>query len=146
MKLPFLAQLKPQRSRQYTDMVHRLAPLEIHLSPLGRTLTSCDRVTLGGQDYLRCDLETPLEPSLLAELDLLAFCGAFFHLYDEIGGIPGPFFKPLERTFVPSFPSELITTRRYQGKTNELLTHFMCNIARFSSSYADQPWQNLRIF
>jgi tRNA G10 N-methylase Trm11 len=37
-------------------------------------------------------------------------------------------------------------TRRYRGKTNELFTHFMCNIARASSRFQAQPWSELRLF
>jgi tRNA G10 N-methylase Trm11 len=39
----------------------------------------------------------------------------------------------------------MIMTRRYKGKTNELFTHFMCNLARFSSGYAHRPWSALRV-
>ena len=38
-----------------------------------------------------------------------------------------------------------MTTRRYRGKTNEIFTHFLCNVARFSSEYATQPWSALRV-
>jgi tRNA G10 N-methylase Trm11 len=39
----------------------------------------------------------------------------------------------------------MVMTRRYKGKTNELFTHFMCNLARFSSGYAHRPWSALRL-
>ena len=37
-------------------------------------------------------------------------------------------------------------TRRYKGKTNELFTQFMCNLARYSSDFAAEPWASLRLF
>jgi tRNA G10 N-methylase Trm11 len=37
-------------------------------------------------------------------------------------------------------------TRRYKGKTNEMFTHFLCNIARYSSSFSDHNWNELRVF
>jgi len=39
-----------------------------------------------------------------------------------------------------------MVTRRYRGKTNEMLTQFLCNIARFSSGFSRKPWHELRVF
>ena len=33
-----------------------------------------------------------------------------------------------------------------RGKTNELFTHFMCNICRHASAFGDTPWSELRLF
>ena len=43
-------------------------------------------------------------------------------------------------------PPDLVMTRRYKGKTNELFTQFMCNLARYSSDFAVEPWASLRLF
>ncbi len=51
-----LAQLAPQRSTQYTDLVTALAPVELALSPLGPKLQQVEPITLAGQDYLRLEL------------------------------------------------------------------------------------------
>jgi hypothetical protein len=39
-----------------------------------------------------------------------------------------------------------VSARRYKGKTNELFTHFLCNLAKFSSNFAAAPWETLRVF
>lgn len=74
---------------------------------------------------------------------MLAMTSAFFLSYDRIGEVAGPLLRPLETGFQPLLPPDLMATRRYRGKTNELFTHFLCNVARFSSDFADQPWSNL---
>jgi tRNA G10 N-methylase Trm11 len=40
----------------------------------------------------------------------------------------------------------MMMARRYRGKTNELFTHYLCNLARYSSDLAHRPWETLRLF
>jgi len=138
-----LAQIAPQRSTQYATLARDLATPELQLSPLGRQITEIEPVTLGGQEYLRCTLKEEPTPEQLRELGMLAMTSAFFDYYDRIGAMEGPLLRPLETGFQPALPPDLVATRRYRGKTNELFTHFLCNVARFSSDFADQPWSNL---
>lgn len=138
-----LAQIAPQRSTQYTALARDLALPELQLSPLGAIMTASELVTLGGQDYLRCLLNQAPTAEQLRELGMLAMTSAYFLSYERIGDVVGPLLRPLETGFVPALPPDLVATRRYRGKTNELFTHFLCNVARFSSDFADQPWSNL---
>lgn len=138
-----LAQIAPQRSTQYTALARDLATPELQLSPLGRSITGIEPVTLGSQDYLRCTLSEAPTLAQLCELGMLAMTSAYFLYYDRIGDVAGPLLRPLETGFAPALPPDLVATRRYRGKTNELFTHFLCNVARFSSDFADQPWSNL---
>jgi len=62
-----------------------------------------------------------------------------------LGDVTGPLLKPIEISHEPPFPKSLISTRRYRGKTNELFTQFMCNIARYSSDYSKMPWRKLTL-
>ena len=142
-----LAQIAPQRSTQYSALASALAPHELQLCPVGGAICSdVVPVTLGGQEYLRFDLGQPLDIEQSRELGLLSTCSAFFLFHDSVGGVPGPFLQPLETGFTPSLPPQLVTARRYRGKTNELFTHFLCNVARYSSFYARQPWSSLRLY
>ena len=146
-----LAQIAPQRSTQYSDVANQLAPHELALSPVGSLITAMTPVTLAGQAYIKCELqedgrETHLSETRLRELGWLSMTSAFFRYYDRLGDLDGPFLKPLDIEWTPALPPSLISTRRYQGKTNELLTHFLCNLARFSSDFARMPWNELRIF
>lgn len=141
-----LAQIAPQRSTQYSSLAADLAPHELRLSPVGRKLGAVQPVTLGGQGYLECELLRELDESDRLELGRLAMTSAHFLGYVEIGGVQGPFLRPIETGFVPALPAEMAMTRRYRGKTNELFTHFLCNLARFSSAFAGKPWADLRVF
>ena len=141
-----LAQLAPQRSTQYSDLVGVLAPVELQLSPLGTQITQQATLTLAGQQFLRCDIPALPTPAQRYELGTLATFSAFYEYFDQLGDEPGPLLRPLESGFAPTLPSELVTARRYRGKTNELLAQFMCNLARFSSKFAETPWRDLRLF
>lgn len=140
-----LAQLAPQRSTQYGDLVSTLAPYELQLSPLGKALTDLTPVELVGQKYLRFALEELPTPDLMGELGALSTISAFFESVEQLEGRPGPWLRPLETPFATLLPAELAAARRYRGKTNELLCHFMCNIARYASDFEARPWQDLRV-
>jgi hypothetical protein len=140
-----LAQLAPQRSTQYSELVSALAQHELRLSPLGKELSELTAVELAGQAYLRFELPDLPTPIQLGELGRLATITACFEVVEQLGDLPGPWLRPLTSDFEPTLPPELAATRRYRGKTNELLSHFMCNLALFSSRFADQPWSDLRV-
>lgn len=141
-----LAQIAPQRSTQYATLATTMAPHELMLSPLGRVIKSIDVINLGGNTYCRCVFTAELDQIQLDELGMLATTSAFFWYYQALGEHTGPFLKPVEPKFVPYFSSDLVMTRRYKGKTNELFTHFLCNLAKFSSNFASAPWNTLRVF
>lgn len=141
-----LAQLAPQRSTQYGDLVAALASHELALCPLGPQIAGLTPVQLAGQSWLRVDLPTLPTPAEAQELGTLATLSAWFELEEQIGDRPGPWLRPLETGFTPTLPPELAEARRYRGKTNELLCHFLCNLARYSSDFAATPWQELRVF
>ena len=139
-------QIAPQRSTQYSALACELAPYEIELSPIGKHLSSVEPIELGGQRYLKCELDVEPDEEQIKELGLLAMSSAYFLYYKQLGEFDGPFLRPLDTQFSPMFPPNLVTARRYQGKTNELFTHFLCNLARFSSDFSQKPWEELRLF
>ncbi len=141
-----LAQIAPQRSTQYGALAGALAPHELKLSALGSLVHDMAALTLGGQAYLRLELAAEPADLHLRELGALAMTSAFFYLRDSIGDESGPFLKPIDTGFSTVFPPEMIMARRYRGKTNELFTRFMLNVARYSSSFAREPWSSLRVF
>ena len=143
--ITLLAQIAPQRSTQYADLARTLAIPELQVSPIGAIATDFAHVSLGGQSYVRFTLPEEPNANQRLELGMLAMTNAFFIQYDRIGDIEGPLLRPLESGWQPLLSPDIVATRRYRGKTNELFTHFLCNIARFSSAFADQPWGNLSI-
>jgi hypothetical protein len=140
-----VAQIAPQRSTQYAELASALAAPELLLSPLGDDVTDLKPITMGGQEYIRFDMGAEPNQEKARELGLMSMTSAFYLYYSELAGITGPLLKPIETGFVPALPPELIVARRYRGKTNEMFTHFMCNLARASSALADRPWSTLRL-
>jgi len=78
-------------------------------------------------------------------LDRLALTDAYFIHYDSLGDVTGPLLKPLDVPTQHLLPPSLVEARRYRGKTNELFTQFMCNVARYSSDYRSTPWHKLTL-
>jgi hypothetical protein len=140
-----LAQIAPQRSTQYADLAAALAPHELRLSPLGARITAIEPLTLGGQGYLRLELGEDLDAALTRELGMFATVNAFFELHDRLGGQPGPWLRPVETGYTPHLPTDLVMARRYKGKTNEMFTQFLLNVARHSSRFAAEDWASLRV-
>ena len=141
-----LAQIAPQRSTQSADLARILAPCELQLAPLGAELPADPLVELGGQAYLQFELPEPPGPEQARELGMLAMTSAFFVRHAGLGGVPGPLLQPIETGFSPALPREMMMARRYRGKTNELFTQTLCNLARYSSALSDRPWETLRLF
>ncbi len=139
-----VAQIAPQRSTQYAAVASALAPHELRLSPLGDQIVAIEAVTFSGQPYLKIELATDVEADL-HELGQLALTSGYFRYYATLGDQEGPFLRPFDVQHQPPIPAELITTRRYKGKTNEQFTHFLCNIAKWSSAFRPQPWPTLRV-
>lgn len=145
--MPILAaQLPPQRSPQYTEMLQQLAPLEISASPLSAKLQgNIQAQSWGGQPFFQFELSAPLNAFQRHTLSQLALCSGVFEVFPELDGQRGPFLRPLELPDPYILPPSLITTRRYAGKTNELFTQMLCNLARFSSDFAKTPWPELSL-
>ncbi len=141
-----LAQISPQRSTQYSKIATALAPVELKLSPLGQFILSIEPIEFGRQEYLKISLSADkMDESILYELANLSMTGSFFNYYETLSSIEGPFLKPIKVSYTNSLPVDFPLTRRYKGKTNEMFTHFLCNIARYSSSFSDCRWKDLRI-
>ncbi len=141
--------ITPQRNTQYANMTEKLAEPELLASPLGAVITGVRQVTLAGQEYLLVSLDDESISSQCLELQkFLPRLGATseaYEYFEHIGGEEGPFLRPLETTFVPFLPVEMAEIRRYKGKTNEVFTRVLLNIAVFAGTYAQQNMGRLRI-
>jgi hypothetical protein len=143
----YYTQIAPQRSTQYGALAEHLAPLELQLSPFGARVRAeeLQLITLGGQRYLRVRTDEPIDELVRADAGRLAATRAWFESRDEVGGVAGPWLRPLEIDAGGAWPEELVSARRYKGKTNELFTRFLCNVALHSSAYANGGWKGLRV-
>lgn len=143
MRLALL--IAPQRSTMYGNLAHTLALPELLASPLGPRLRAWERRELGGQDWLLIDLDDDIPAAHLDLLWLLGTVAGVYEYYDDLGDVHGPLLRPVasqKRAFVPP---QMIESRRYRGKTNELFTTVLLNLAIFAGDYTDQATGHLRI-
>ncbi len=141
--------ITPQRSTQYANMTEKLAGPELFASPLGVVISHIKPVTLAGQAYLLVSLDEERLSSERLELqEILPRLGATseaYEFFERIDDVEGPFLRPFETTFAPFLPLEMAEICRYKGKTNEVFTRVLLNIAVFAGAYADQYTGRLRI-
>jgi hypothetical protein len=141
--------ITPQRSVQYSNMTGKLAKPELLASPLGTAIKQIEAVTFAGQGYLLVTLDDEGMPSQCPALeDILPRLGATseaYEFFERIGEAEGPFLRPLEVSFTPFLPLEMAEIRRYKGKTNEVFTRVLLNIAIFAGTYSNQCAERLRV-
>ncbi len=141
--------ITPQRSTQYANMTEKLAAPELLASPLGTAVKQIDTVTFAGQAYLLVTLDDESLLPLCSLLeDILPRLGATSEVYEFFGQIrevEGPFLRPVETPYTSFVPLEMAEIRRYKGKTNEVFTRVLLNIAIFASAYGSQCTERLRV-
>ncbi len=139
--------ITPQRSTQYAYMTEALAIPELLASPLGAAINDVARITLAGQGYLLATVNDERCPVLTLQqlLPRLGATSEAYSYFEQIGTVQGPLLRPLEPLFTPFVPLEMLETRRYKGKTNELFTRVLLNIALFAGEYSTQYTERLRI-
>ena len=142
--------ITPQRSTQYANMAEVLAGPELMTSPLGDVIAHLEPARLAGQEYLLATAVTHEdEVGFLTQLaEVLPRLGAIsegYHYYPRIGETEGPLLRPVEPVFTPFVPLEMAEVRRYKGKTNELFTRVLLNVAIFAGAYRAQFTGRLRV-
>jgi hypothetical protein len=135
--MPQLAlRVAPQHSTQYADMAARLAEPELRASPAGAHVQSVEPVLLGGHQYLL--VETGAEAGLVAAVvRRLGAVSEAFEYIEALDGRDGPFLRPLPTGFTGPLPRELAEARRYKGKTSEVFTRVLLNLAIFGGAFAE---------
>lgn len=142
--------ITPQRSTQYADMTALLAPAEVLASPLGVIVHDIQSKTLAGQPYLYATTETAEEAEKVAAclpvlIGRLGAVNESYEYFDHIGDIEGPLLRPINPEIASFVPWEMAEVRRYKGKTNEIFTRVLLNVAIFASAYRSQYTERLRI-
>lgn len=139
--------ITPQRSTQYSTMVETLAAPELLASPVGKAVQNIAQTILAGQQYLLATLDEGQLPSeYIAILSRLGATSEIYEYFESLGDVQGPLLRPVEPQFTPFVPFEMAETRRYKGKTNEVFTHVLLNLALFAGAYANGVTERLRIF
>jgi hypothetical protein len=139
--------ITPQRSTQYAHMTSVLALPELLASPCAAFISDVVPVTLAGQNYLLVTADDTLlsSPDGLNILPRLGATSEVYEYFEQIGDVPGPLLRPIEPQFTPFIPMEMAEARRYKGKTNEIFTRVLLNVALFAGSYAQSYTERLRI-
>lgn len=137
--------ITPQRSTQYANMTERLAQPEVRACLPPSLIQQIEAVTLAGQPYLIVTLDDTPYPPLLATLARLGAVSEVYEFYEQIGDMAGPFLRPLTCPFTPFVPLEMSEIRRYKGKTNEVFTRVLLNVAIFAGAFREQFTGRLRI-
>jgi hypothetical protein len=97
---------------------------------LGESVTHQEVGQIGGVDYLLLDTAEALDPGQVAVLSNLSSLHALFEL--EPDGRLAPVTIAPRRVL----DEDLVTIQRYPGKTNELFTHLLVNVALAASGDA----------
>jgi hypothetical protein len=119
-------------------MAARLAVPELLASPAGRHVRRAEPTLIGGHPYVLADVDT--SPDALAPtLARLGATSEAFEHHASIDGRGGPFLRPLGAAPPGPLPRELAETRRYKGKTSEVFTRVLLNLAVFAGSHAEVP-------
>ncbi len=138
--------ITPQRSTQYANMADVLAAPELLASPLGSAVHDIAPVTLAGQAFVLATLDDTLSADMFMPiLSRLGATSEVYEYFEQLGDVQGPLLHPMEPQFTPFLPVEMAEVRRYKGKTNELFTQVLLNIALFAGGYAQQFTDRLRI-
>lgn len=142
--------ITPQRSTQYANMAEVLAAPELLASPLGEFVTGVEPAHLGGQQYLLAELGGEQEEAArLSELAMilprLGATSEGYEYFARLAEIDGPLLRPIEPRFTPFVPLAMAEVRRYKGKTNELFTQVLLNMAIFAGAYREEFTGRLRI-
>jgi hypothetical protein len=140
-----VAQLAPQRSTQYSNLARDLAAAELLASPIGSTLQDVSLQKIAGQDYVQFSLPGPITDETARLLASMAMLGGVFETFDSIGDVSGPLLRPVPATHPAFISPDMAATRRYKGKTNEAFTHFLCNMAKYASTFAQEEWAALDV-
>jgi len=137
--------ITPQRSTQYSSMTGTLAAPELLASPLGTAISHIEPITLAGQAHLLVIIDDAASPDMMSILSRLGATYGAYEYFERISGVVGPLLRPLEPYFTPFVPLEMAEVRRYKGKTNEVFTQVLLNIAIFAGAYSRQFTERLRV-
>jgi SAM-dependent methyltransferase len=131
--------IRPQQSTQYGQLTRRLAEPELRASPAAELLEEIRTEELGGQPYVVATLRADASlDAVVPVLSRLGACSELFEHFDRAGEVEGPLLRPLARTFVPHVPVEMAEARRYKGKTSDVFSHVLLNLALFAGDFATQ--------
>jgi tRNA G10 N-methylase Trm11 len=109
-----------------------LAELQIACETFSRQTEGVEMLKLKGVDYLSFKTKETLSEKDLMILSRLSFFFAIFKTQMVEGNI---FLEPVERIEFEHIDSKISNLLKYQGKTNEIFTRMMINVASMASGF-----------
>nr|WP_321406948.1 hypothetical protein [uncultured Carboxylicivirga sp.] len=140
--LTYLILQNPGHNRVYYNLADKLALAELQLASL-RMEVSCTNiriVDIAAVRYLAMDCERELSEADLQIISRLSFAFALFQL-DESAGKQR--LIPIAASAYQYVDDKISSLLKYQGKTNELFTKMMVNVALLSSDFKYDETINL---
>lgn len=121
----------PGHNRVYFDQAEKLAlsELQICTNKITQEIFEVETNILGGISYLSFKLDSELTTEDLKLISRLSF---FFALFQKKGDA----LIPISPILYESIPSKISNILKYPGKTNELFTKMMVNVAMLSSHFS----------
>lgn len=129
----------PGHNRVYYDAADRLAKAELMLAVerLSTVVNDVAIAEVAGVRYLRMECESQLSETDLQLVSRLSFLFALFRASEEKGKM---LLEPIAIADYHHLPEKISSMLKYKGKTNELFTKMMVNVALLSSAFGyDEP-------
>lgn len=120
----------PGHNRVYFEQAERLAlaELQIGTKKMSGKVSDVEINNLGGISYLSFKLDSEI---LHEDLNLVSRLSFFFALFQKDGEL----LKPIAQYTYEAIPAKISNILKYPGKTNELFTKMMVNVAMLSSEF-----------
>lgn len=132
----------PGHNRVYFNASGKLAQNELSAlfsENINNIIDNIKEENFGGIEYITFESQNELSESDLILLSRLSFVYAIFE-------ISGKYFLPVQKNHSYFFSDDLNMILKYSGKTNEIFTRMMINLAVFASSFKDDFLENLNLF
>jgi len=127
----------PGHNRVYYNLAGKLAlaELKIAVSRLSHPAKEVTIQKIAGVRYLTFSLEGKLNEEDLILISRLSF---FFALYEIVNVNGGNYLNPIQQAEYHHIDEKISSLMKYQGKTNELFTRMMINVAMLSSDFENE--------
>jgi len=132
----------PGHNRVYFNSSGKLAKNELSalfFNNPNNKITDIKEELFGGVEYITFSSENKLSEEVLILLSRLSFVYAIFEVLDD------KIFIPVAKNYSYFFSDDLNMILKYSGKTNEIFTRMMLNLAVFASEYKHKFLENLNL-
>ncbi len=139
----YLVLQDPGHNRVYYDQSQKMALAELQLA-CSTFYDQCGNLNIeevAGIRYLCFEKKNPISATEKSTLSQLSFSFALFQKITHNGKLS---LVPIEKNFIPKVDHKISSVLKYPGKTNELFTRMMINVARLSSTHFSET--NVKLF